>query len=88
MVYYEQRPPDDRDARPGCLDALAITRAVFGVLLWPIVVMLAGILDVSITFYLYATRPLLALIPLVATAAAIWVFVRWERHRYRPPDEL
>ena len=88
MVYYEQRPPDDRDNPPGCLDALAMTRAVFGVLVWPLAFIFVVIFDVSITFYLYATRPVLALIPVLITAAAIWALVRWERHRFRPPEDL
>lgn len=88
MVYYEQRPQHNRDKPPGCLDAIAITRAIFGVLAWPVAVMFVVIFDLSVTFYLYATRPVLALIPVLITAAAIWVFVRWEQHRFRPPEEL
>jgi hypothetical protein len=86
VVYYEQQPPDDRDSRPGCLDVIAITRAVFGVLVWPIGAMFLAIFDLGITFYLYATRPVLAIIPIAVTVAAIAVFLRWEQHRYRPPD--
>jgi hypothetical protein len=84
--YYEQQPPDDREKPPGCLDVLVITRAVFGVLMWPIAVMFAVILDICIAFYLYATQPLLALIPVAITAAAIWAFAGWEQRRARPPD--
>lgn len=86
MAHYEQRPPDDRERPPGCLDVLVITRAVFGVLMWPIGVMFAVILDIGIAFYLYATQPLLALIPVAITAAAIWAFARWEQRRGGPPD--
>jgi hypothetical protein len=87
VVYYEQQGPDDREKPPGCLDVIVITRAVFSVLLWPIAVMFAVIADLGVTFYLYATRPLLALIPVAITAAAIWGFTVWERHRYRLKDE-
>jgi hypothetical protein len=85
VVYYDQRPSDE-EKPPGCLDVLIITRAVFGVLLWPIVAMFAVIADLGITFYLYATRPLLALIPIAITAAAIWGFMVWERRRYPKLD--
>jgi hypothetical protein len=86
--YYEQQQrPDDREKPPGCLDVLVITRAVFGVLIWPIAVMFAVVLDVGITFYLYTAQPLLALIPIAVTGGAVWAFTRWERRRYLPPDE-
>jgi hypothetical protein len=87
VVYYEQQRPDDREKPPGCLDVILITRAVFGVLLWPLSVMFVVILDLGVTFYLYATQPLLALIPVAITAAAICGFTLWERHRYRLKDE-
>jgi polyferredoxin len=87
VAYYEQQRPDDREQPPGCLDVIVITRAVFGVLMWPLVIMFVAILDLGVTFYLYATRPLLALIPVAVTAAAIGGFTIWERHRYRLKDE-
>ena len=87
MAYYEQQRPDDRERPPGCLDILVITRVVFGVLFWPIAAMFVVIFDLGITFYLYATRPLFALIPVAITAAAIMGFTLWERHRYPTLDE-
>ncbi len=87
MVHYEQQRPDDRDKPPGCLDILVITRVVLGVLFWPLAVMFVVIFDLGITFYLYATRPLFALIPVAITAAAILGFTLWERHRYPRLDE-
>ena len=85
MVYYDQQP-DEEDKPPGCLDVLLITRAVFGILAWPIVGMFVVVLDLGVTFYLYATRPVLALIPIAITAVAIWAFMAWERRRFPPPD--
>ena len=71
MVYYEQQRPDDREKPPGCLDILVITRVVFGVLFWPLAVMFVVIFDLGITFYLYATRPLFALIPVAHEVDAL-----------------
>jgi hypothetical protein len=82
--YYEDQPPDQGDQRPGCLDALVITRAVFGLLFWPIAALVAVILDIALTFYLFALHPTLALIPVVLTAVAIAAFARCEQHRFRP----
>lgn len=81
MVYYEQ-PPEDEEKPPGCLDVLLISRAVFGLLLWPVVAMFVVIGDIGVTFYLYTTRPILALIPILITAGAIGLFMAWERRRY------
>ena len=85
--YYEQRPPEpDDDPRYGCLDVLLITRAVLGVLLWPLAVFLLVILDIAAAFYLFTVHPALALIPVALTAVAIYAFARWDQSRDRPID--
>jgi len=85
MAYYEQQPPPE-DERPGCMDALMITRAVFSILFWPIALLFAVVIDVAVISLLFFTYPPLALIPVAITGVAIWLFSRWERHRFRPPD--
>lgn len=85
MAYYESQPPPD-DERPGCLDALLITRVVFGILFWPMLVIFAVLLDATLFFFLYVTYAPLALIPVAATGLALWLFARWEQRRFRPPD--
>ena len=84
MVFYEQTPPDNEPG--GCLDVLVITRAVFGILLWPVIAMFVVILDLIVTFWLFTTSPALALIPIAITVAAVAAFARWDQHRFRPPD--
>jgi hypothetical protein len=85
--YYEQRPPEpDDEPRYGCLDVLLITRAVLGVLLWPLAVFLLVILDIAAAFYLFTVHPALVLIPVALTAAAIYAFARWDQNRDRPID--
>jgi len=83
-VYYDQRPPTE-EQRPGCLDALLITRAVFGILFWPIAAIFAVMIDVALIFYLFTTWPPLALIPIAVTAVAVNLFARWDQRRHRPP---
>jgi hypothetical protein len=85
--YYQQRPTNKRDKPPGCLDALAITRAVFAVLVWPLAMMFVAVFGVAITLYLYATDPWLALIPIAFSAMALGLIVRWERGRARSPED-
>jgi len=85
MAYYERQPPPD-DERPGCLDALLITRVAFELLFWPMVALFAVLLDTALFVFLYATYAPLALIPVVLTAIGLWLFARWEQRRVRPPD--
>jgi hypothetical protein len=84
--YYEQQPAPDEEKPPGCLDALLITRAVFGVLFWPMLAIFAVLLDIAVTFYLFTVHPALALIPIALTGVVLWLFARWEQQRFRPPD--
>lgn len=85
MVYYEQRPPRQEEP-PGCLETLLITRIVFGILLVPLLVLGLVLADLFLIFWLYTTYAPLALIPVALTAVAIWLFARWERSRFRPPE--
>lgn len=83
MGYYYDRDPEEKP--PGCLDALAITRAALGFVLIPVAVIVLFILDLVATFALFSIHPALALLTIVPTVAAIWLFARWEQGRFRPP---
>lgn len=85
MVYYERQPPPD-DERPGCLDALLITRVVFELLFWPMVALFVVLLDAALFFFLYVTYAPLALIPVALAAVGLWLFAWWEQRRSRRPD--
>lgn len=82
--YYDQGPPD-KEQPPGCLDALLITRAVFGVLMWPVIAMVLVIVDAGFIFYAFSLHPALALIPIGLSVGALWLFAKWEQKRFRPP---
>jgi len=83
MGYYYDRQPEEKP--PGCLDALLITRAALGVVLIPIAVLVACLLDVVATFALFAVHPALALVTIVPSVAGVVLFARWEQRRFRPP---
>jgi hypothetical protein len=85
MGYNEQEPPP-QDERPGCIDILVITRTVFAILFWPLAVLFAIVIDIAVIVMLLVTNAPLALIPIAITIGAIWLFSRWERERFRPPD--
>ncbi len=85
MGYYYDESPQGEEKPPGCLDALLITRAVFGILIWPVLAIFAVLVDVGVTFFLFTIFPALALIPIALSGVALWVFAKWEQRRFRPP---
>ncbi len=85
MGYYHNQQPQNADKGPGCLDAIVITRVVFGLLFWPVTALLLVMIDLGAILYLFAVHPALALIPLSLTAVGLWLFGRWEQHHIRPP---
>ena len=82
-MYYQDREPAEKP--PGCLDALAITRAIFAVLFWPMLAIIIVVADLAATFVLFTMHPALALVTIVPTAVAIWLFAKWEQRHFRPP---
>jgi len=81
-VYQQQKPQQEPG---GCLEVWVLTRAVFGVLFWPLAALIGFVLAVVLVFFLFAVHPALALIPVAAIAIAIYLFARWEQRRFRPP---
>ena len=78
--------PPRQDERPGCRETWVLTRATFAVLL-PFVLVLIGVLIALVAAVsLLTVHPLLALVPIVVLVAALYLFVRLERSRFRPPD--
>lgn len=84
--YYDSGQQPQEEKPPGCLDALLITRAVFGVLMWPMLAIFLAIVDLGLIFWSFTVHPAWALVPIAATAVAIWLFARWEQRHFRPPD--
>jgi len=84
MVYYEQQKPPEEE-RPGCLDVWLISRAMFGILMWPFAVLVGLIVDLYVIVVLFDVHPALALIPVTITGGVVWLYARWEQRRFRPP---
>ena len=63
-----------------------LTRAVFSVLLPPLAAMIGVLGAVVFALVLFAVHPALALLPLGALGVGMFLFARWERGRFRPPD--
>ena len=83
--YYDDSGTPPKDDRPGCMDVIIITRAVFSVLFWPMLALVLVMLDAGAIFLLFVVHPALALIPVGVTGAGIWLYARWEQRHFRPP---
>jgi len=86
-VYQQREPQREPSASGGggCLEVWVLTRAAFGVLLWPLLAIIGFVLAVVLVLYLFTVHPALALIPVAAIAVALYLFARWEQRRFRPP---
>lgn len=81
-VYHQQEPQQEPH---GCLEVWVLTRAAFGVLLWPLLALIGFVLAVVLVLYLFTAHPALALIPVAAIALVLYLFARWEQRHFRPP---
>jgi len=80
-MYYRQ-PPEKPP--PWWLEAWALTRAVFGVLFWPMVALVGGLAVLIGTFYLFTVHWAFGLLALAAIIAGIAVYAQWERKHIGP----
>jgi hypothetical protein len=81
-MYHQQEPEEEP---MGCRDVFVVTRAAFGVLMWPLLALLLVMVGLGIVFYLFVIHPALALIPIGLVVLAAIAFARWEQRRSRPP---
>ncbi len=79
-------PPRDNE-RPGCLETLVLTRAIFAILLLPFLALVGLLVLIVVSIALFALHPALIVLPVAAAAVGIYLLARWERRR-RPPAEM
>jgi hypothetical protein len=88
-AFARGEPASRREGGPaqpgGCLEIWVLTRAAFGVLFWPLLALVGFVVAVVLVIFLFTVHPALALIPIAAIAAALYLFARWEQRRFRPP---
>ena len=82
MGYYYEQPEDQP---PGCLDALALSRNMLGIVAVFLAVLLIAGADIVATFVLFGIHPALALVTIIPTIVAIVLYARWERRHFGPP---
>ena len=84
MAWNEQ-PPKPGDDRPGCLDAVVLTRMAFGILFWPMAAVLGAGAAVAVVILLLASYPLQTIVAAALLALCGTAGWRWIRARRRRP---
>lgn len=67
------------------MEIYVLTRAAFGILIWPMLALFVVLGALLAAFLLLAVHPALALLPIAGLMAGILLFARWEQKRFRPP---
>jgi hypothetical protein len=67
------------------MEIYVLTRAAFGILIWPMLALFAVLGMLMLAFVLFAVHPALALVPIAAIILGVVLFARWEQKRFRPP---
>lgn len=76
-MYYPQAPKEPS----GCVQTIVITRMMLGILMIPLLLIMATIIGVLLTFVALSIHPLLALLVLVIAGGIIVGVARWEYNR-------
>jgi hypothetical protein len=82
--YYGPSRQPEQDKEPGgCMEVWIISRAVFGILAIPLLVLAGIILGIVGIVTLFTIHWLLGLAGIAAAAAGIAFYARWERSKFR-----
>jgi hypothetical protein len=85
-MYY----PQPQREPSGCMEALLISRIVFGMLLIPFLMILGAIGAVVVTLLALTVHPLLALLSFALCGAVLILVAKWESARVKrqlPPED-
>ncbi len=87
FYYGPSKAPEPEKEPGGCLEALLLTRAAFGALALPILILFGAMSGLLGVLFLFSVHVLLGAFALVALGVGIAVYARWERTRFHsgPP---
>ena len=81
--YYNQNEPPKQEKEPGgCLEALLITRAVFGVLALPMAMILGLFVVLGVMIVAFSIAWYFGILWLALIAAGTVAYARWERGHF------
>lgn len=87
FYYGPSSSPEPEKEPGGCLEALTITRAAFGVLAIPLLVLFGAVAGIALMFYLFTVHWSLGLLFIAALFGGILLYARWERKKW-PGDTI
>jgi len=68
---------------PWWLEAFVLSRAVFGILFWPVAAIVGAIVALGLLFAAFTENVVWGLLVLAAIVAVIVAFAWWDSHRTR-----
>jgi hypothetical protein len=78
-------PPTPEKPPPWWLESYLFIRAVFGILVWPILAIIVGVGGVFALFFLFTLHWLFGLLFLGLIVGAFVAFAIWEKRHSPPP---
>jgi hypothetical protein len=81
FYYGKQQEPEKEPG--GCMEVWVISRAVFGILAVPLLVLAGVILGIVGIVALFSIHWLLGLAGIAAAGGGIALYARWERRKFR-----
>ena len=83
FYYGQSQPPEPEQEPGGCMEVVTITRAVFGILALPVLLIAGVILGLVALVWLFSVHWLLGLAGIVAIGIGTAFYARWERRTFR-----
>ena len=83
FYYGTNKPPEPEKEPGGCMEVFVITRAVFGILAIPLLIMLGLILGIVALVALFSVNTFLGLGGIGLIVAGIAGYARWERRKFQ-----
>jgi hypothetical protein len=81
--YYGRSSAPEPEKEPGgCMEALILTRAAFGALAIPMLVLVGAIAGIVLLFVTFSIHWLVGILYLALIGAGIFAYSRWERRKF------
>ena len=83
MGFYHGPSQEPEEEPGGCMEVFVISRAVFGILAVPLLIMIGVIAVIVALIVLFSVGWILGLVGLALIGVGIAFYARWERDKFR-----